>query len=262
MNKEYETYLPLLQKSYMRAAYWHGTGRYHYHHSADSRYGGITHTRIINVLESVLDNGGLNGHQDLWVKIDGQIKKTVSVAPSRMHARLYAHIHLYKDVWLKYVFGGTGFWMGFFIFFAGQELFSQFGRGERDFLHQIVFKQNFIKLARTWASAICNVDSYKILPWWRAYDLRSDIEGNHPVLLGISKSAVEGEGVVPFLRRVEVRVEGAIPLRYFTHIEVPLAHVEETRALLAQKNISLPVIPLELGELCSSQFPLEALAYA
>lgn len=213
--RDYSQYLPLLEKCYEQAVYWHGTGHYHYRHPNDTRYGAVEHIDIVNVLESILSNRGLNGHQDLWVQINSHFKKTVSVAPSRMHARLYAHIHLYKGVWLDYVFGGTRFWMGFFFFLATRALLVQPGPGGREFLKQTVLNRNFLKRARIWANAICNMDAYKVIPWWRAYDLRSDIEGNHPVLIGLTKDAVSGDGVVPFLRQFEVRVAKRIPLHCF-----------------------------------------------
>jgi len=259
VGEEYRSYLPLLEICYARAKYWHGTGHYHYQHPGDSRYGTVHSTRTINVLDSILEIGGLANHQDLWVRTN--TRKTVSLAPSRMHARLYAHIHLFEGVWLKYVFGGTRFWMGFFFYIAVSDIVSQISRGQLNFIRQVALNKNFFKQFRTWASALRDLTEFKTLPMWRAYDLRSDIKGNHPILFGIKKEGAEGEKVMPFLRRFEVRVTENIPLKHFTHIEVPQAHVEEVRAALNIKGISLPVIPLEYGELYSSQFSLKKLAY-
>jgi hypothetical protein len=260
--QEYLSYAPLIEKCYAQAGYWHGTGHYHYHHAGDSRYEGVDAKRVTNVFESILKEGALTKHQDLWVRVDGQFRETVSVAPSRMHARLYAHIHLREGVWLEYVFGGTKFWTGFFIFLAAMEILPQLGKEERAFIRQTAFSRYFLKHARTWASAICNLDKYAILPFWRAYDLRSDIAGNHAILFGIKRSAIPNEGILPFMKGVEVRVDTTVSLGDMTHIEVPLAHVPEIRRLLAINNSSLPVIPLEFGELYCSQFPLTKLAYA
>ena len=114
---------------------------------------------------------------------------------------------------------------------------------------------------RNWASAVCNLKKHKTIPFWRAYDLRSDIEGNYAILFGIKREAVDGRGVMPFLQRMEVRIHGAVPFERFTHVEVPQEHIENVRTFLEKNNIGLPVIPLEFGELYSSQFPLAELAH-
>lgn len=260
--QQYQTYLPAIERCYTSAGYWHGTGRYHYYHANDSRYEEATQERVVDVLASILNEGALTGHQDLWVKVGGQYRKTVSVAPSRMHARLYAHIHLREGVWLEYVFGGTRFWTGFFIFIASFGIISRIDKKEREFIKWTIFNKNFLKHARTWASAIrCNLDQYIVLPFWRAYDLRSDISGNYGILFGIKRSAIKGDGILPFIKNIEVRIEKTIQLEDMTHVEVPLENVEETRRMLLSRNITLPVIPLEFGELYCSQFPLSKLAH-
>ncbi len=255
---EYEAYLPTIERCYDKATYWHGTGRYHYVHSGNSRFFGLTdNERIVDILNSIAESGGLIAHQDLWAGVG----KTVSLAPSRMNARLYAHIHLREGVWLKYVFGGTRFWMSFFFMVAFKELFTQLKPGQWSFMRQTVLSPHFFKHMRTWMSAVCNLEKHKVIPVWRAYDLRSDIEGNHSILFGVKKEAVEGKGVMPFLQRLEARTLGGVPFERFTHVEVPQEQVEGVRTFLETRNINLPVIPLEFGELYCSQFSLQQLAH-
>lgn len=260
-REEYLSYVPIIESCYTRAAYWHGTGLYHHQHPGDTRYRTDT-KQITNVLDSILSRG-IHGHKDLWVADDDRLSKTVSLAPSRMHARVYAHIHLREGVWLPYVFGGTRFWMGFFVFFGLWDVLSQVGKGtwEWTFLKQSTLSRKYLNHARTWANAIRDTGDYKILPVWRAYDLRSDIEGNHPILFGIAKDPGLESKLIPFLKRVEVRVAGDVPLESLTHLEVPLAHVNSVKQILAEKKVSLPVIPLEFGELYCSQFPVAQLAH-
>ncbi|MDO8518209.1 MAG: hypothetical protein Q7S26_02885 [bacterium] len=257
----YYSYLPEIERCYKKASYWHGTGRYHYYHADDSRYEGIGAKRVVNVLESIFDEGALVGHQDLWTKINGEFKKTVSVAPFRMHARLYAHAHLREGVWLEYVFGGTRFWMGVIIALIANELLFKLRGDGRNFIRQIVLNRTSLKNFRTWGKAIRNLDEYMVLPLWRAYDLRSDIAGNHAILFGIKRGAISGDGVLPIFKKFEVRIDKPIALNDMTHVEVPLENVEETKKLLAEKNIELPVIPLEFGELYCSRFPFTTLVY-
>jgi len=257
---QYYSYLPEIERCYERAGYWHGTGRYHHYHADDSRYQNVDMKRVVDVLESILEEGALTKHTDLWVKFHGQLKKTVSVAPSRMHARLYAHIHLREGVWLEYVFGGTRFWMGFFVLLASWQIFAKSSQEERRFAKWTILNRNLFKQVRAWGSAVCNLDRYKILPFWRAYDLRSDIAENYGILFGIKREAIQGDGMLPFIKRLEIRIEQEITLADMTHVEVPLENVEETKRMLVSKKIPLPVIPLEFGELYCSQFPLTKLA--
>ncbi len=258
-REEYESFLPQIERSYREAGYWHGTGRYHYWRRGDARYKIVGADSMADVVESILRNRAITSHQDLWTATKEQHGATVSVAPSRMHARLYAHAHLRDGVWLEYVFGGTRFWMGYFLALMGQDLFFTQSRAERQLISRIVFNRSSLQHFRTWASSIRNLDQYRILPLWRAYDLRSDIPGNYAVLFGIKRSAIHGDGVLPCLKKVEIRIDRPISLDDVTHVEVPFANVEETRALLATHAMSLPVIPLEFGELYCSQFPLSSL---
>ena len=254
--REYESYIPQLQHCYAEAGFWHGTGRYHYLNPDDSRFENSNGSRTLNIFESILTNGGLNNHQDLWYH-DEQLKKTVSIAPTRMHARMYAHIHLYEGTWLEYVFGGTKFWMGVIAVLAVKELCTT--RENRAFIKRFLFNKTALRSFRIWASAIRNCDEFKILPLWRAYDLRSDIPGNHAILFGIKRSAIQGEGVLPFIKNFEIRVARPISLDEMTHVEVPIKNIESTKKLLEEKGISLPVIPLEFGEFFSSRLPLSML---
>ncbi len=259
--RQYHSYLPEIERCYQRAEYWHGTGRYHHYYADHSRYEDVDTKRVVNVLESILEDGALTKHEDLWVRFDGQLKKTISLAPSRMHARLFAHIHLREGVWLEYVFGGTRFWMGFFLILALWQMFTKRGQKVRAFAKLALFNKNSLKNIRAWGSAICHLDGYPILPLWRAYDLRSDISENYGVLFGIKREAIQGDGLVPFVKGLETRVDHEIKLSDMTHIEVPFENVAETKRMLAAKNVFLPVIPLEFGELYCSQFPLTKLVH-
>jgi hypothetical protein len=260
----YNLYLPDIEQCYAHAGYWHGTGRYQYYHARTSRYEDADAQRVRPIFESILDAGALTTHaQESWVSYDGQDLKTVSVAPTRMHARLYAHIHLQEGVWLEYIFGGTRFWIGFFIFlFLASLQLSRKAHSKKQARVRIsLLSRNFYKYGRVWASAVCNLDKYKILPIWRIYDLRSDIAGNYGVLFGIKREAIQDDGVFPLVKNLELRINRAIQLSDMTHVEVPLENVEETKRLLLKKKISLPVIPLEFGELYCSQFPLTQIVH-
>lgn len=261
LKHTYQSHLPDMQQRYMQAAYWHGTGRYHYYNPNDSRYEGVKSEHVVDVLESIVARGGLSAHQDLWVRINGAPLKTVSLSPTRMHSRLFAHVHLCDGEWLEYVFGGTRFWTGILFALVVKDLVSHTSSSRRNMLKQAMCSGSFLQNAYTWAGAVRNRRD-TLPPVWRAYDLRSDITGNHPVLFGLKKEATRTTGAIPFLQQLEVRVPGLIPLEHFTHVEVPQARVEEVRSLFLSNHISLPVIPLEVGELHCSNMPLSKLIYA
>ncbi len=258
LKHRYQSYLSDMQRHYTEATYWHGTGRYHYQRPDDSRYEGVASGQVVDVLESIVADGGLAAHQDLWVRINGEFLKTVSLSPTRMHSRLFAHVHLCDGEWLEYVFGGTRFWTGIFFALVAKELVLQHNSNQRSFVKQAMFKGSFLQNAYTWGRALRR--DAPLPPVWKAYNLRSDIRGNHPMLFGLKKTATRG-GAIPFLQRMEVRVPGLISLKDFTHIEVPQARVKEVRSFLARKNISLPVIPLEVAELHCSRMRLSQLIY-
>jgi hypothetical protein len=260
LTYRYQLHLPDIRQYYTKAAYWHGTGRYHYYHPSDSRYEGVQTERVVDVLESIITQGGLSAHQDLWVRINGEPLKTVSLSPTRMHSRLFAHVHLCDGEWLEYVFGGTRFWTGIIFALVIKDLLSNKSRHQRHFLKQAIFSGSFLQNAYTWAGALRNSGS-NLPPVWRAYDLRSDIIGNHPLLFGLKKEAADTSGTIPFLRQLEVRVPGLISLEQITHVEVPQARVAEVQSLFSSKNIHLPIIPLEVGELYCSEMPLSKLIY-
>lgn len=259
LRATYKSYLPHIQRTYPQATYWHGTGRYHYYNSNDSRY--ASNGGIVDVLESILATRELSGHHDLWFQPGGKNIETVSVAPSRMHARLYAHIHLCDGEWLEYVFGGTRFWMSLFVLLASKEiLLGRKQKGWWGFIRAIV-RPSFVAHARTYAHAIRHRTN-TLPPLWRGYDLRSDIEGNHPILFGLKKEAIRNNDVLPFLRKFEVRIPEPILIKHVTHIEVPRVRVQEITSLLEKRGMQIPVIPLETGELYCSTVPMLQLIYA
>jgi hypothetical protein len=61
------------------------------------------------------------------------------------------------------------------------------------------------------------------------------------------------------MERLEVRTDKLISFKDITHFEVPLSNVKETEDILKLNNVSVPVIPLEFGEVYCSSFPFKEL---
>ena len=89
----------------------------------------------------------------------------------------------------------------------------------------------------------------------------SDIPGNYPLLFGIAGNDLDLVGTIPLVHAVEARSLSPVRLENITHLEVPLANVEETRKLLNEKDIQVPVIPLEYADAHMSGIALQELAY-
>jgi len=177
-----------------------------------------------------------------------------------MHSRLFADINQNEHEALEYALGTTKFWLHLFLLLVAVELVAKLPRTERGYIRQ-TFSRRFLKQLRTWAGSIRQSGEVKTSNLLRAHQWRSDIPGNHRLLLGIKKDTVD-EGLLPFLTRFEVRAPGPIGLERCTHVEVPLKHVGEVKKLLRERRVSLPVIPLEFGELYLSGRPLRDLVYA
>jgi hypothetical protein len=98
---EYQQYVPRIEEVYGMATYWHGTGRFHYQYQNGSRYENVDVGGLVDVLDSILMQGGLMPHHDPWIDSGG---KTVSLGTVRMYSRLFARIHLYEHDTLLYEF--------------------------------------------------------------------------------------------------------------------------------------------------------------
>jgi hypothetical protein len=106
-ESKYQSYLPCIEKLYGKAAYWHGTGRYHYSYQGESRYESVSAGGLLDVLDSIIQHDGLTPHQDPWIDSGG---KTISLGTVRMHSRLFARIHLYETDSLPYELGSLRYW--------------------------------------------------------------------------------------------------------------------------------------------------------
>lgn len=240
----YTESIPLIEKIYQEVGYWHGTGRYQYAHSNVTRYESLDTDTITDLLESIIQEGGLRLHDEPWLrKIQKMAMPTVSLSPFRMYAKLYAGLYLYEKDTLEYQFGTTKIW--FRILLRIQML-------NKNFLKFLLSKGLF-QLARIstfqntklWVRSIRKDGKNSNL--LKGHLIRSDIPGNYPILIGIKKN-ISLMYFNPGMERLEARTDKPVRFEDMTHIEVPLAHIEDTRTILKKKNVQLPVIPLEYGE--------------
>lgn len=252
--EEYKNIYPLLEKIYgENAYYWHGSGRYQYRDG-----------QVVDILSEVVNANGLKPHEDLWLTRGGT-RTTISAATSRMYAKLYAQLHTFQGEEPLYQYGGRKLWSNHFIGNFSKSLAF-------DIVQDALLNGNLLKHIRrlqtgrqsgvkqVWLSKVSSdpaVNNHSLISMMA--EAESDIPGNYPVLLGLSKDSFTPVQVPGFIDMYEKRSSEPIPLEGFTHIEVPYMHVPQTQGILAGKGVQLPVVPLEFGDLYSRQFPFSQL---
>jgi hypothetical protein len=260
LETEYQNYLPRIKECYEQAEYWHGTGRYHYGHSDESRYESTNADGTLDVLGSIATSDGLTPHHDPWIASGG---KTVSLGTVRMHSRLFARIHLYEGDTLMYELGSARYWTRLYMLLLLYWLLTNL-RSCRQFMKSLL-RQSSSKDLQLWAGALRKPHNGKVVSIRDILNgeaLGSDIEGNYPILVGIARGNLRVMETIPLVHAVEVRSFDSVTLKDFTHIEVPFARVQETKEFLKSKAVFLEVLPLEFIDMYMSDMPMRTLAWS
>lgn len=204
------------------AKFWHGTGRY--------KYDG---DKVVDILSEIISAGGLKPYDDEWDQKRGKIQ-TVSTAYARDYARLYASLFFpppkrtLRELWNRF---------GWSCFYFLSSKWVAWGEYLPPKPHILDLKRKLVAWTKKLSS---KPQSFTVVFLWGG----TDIPINYPVLIGVKEGAVIPTSGSRFVDLHEARSTSLIPLADFTHIEVPMEHVDETRLLLERNNISVPVIPL------------------
>ena len=257
---QYQKYAPQIATLYTETTHWHGTGRYHYKHQEESRYEEVCTDTVTDILSSILKSNCLRPHIDPWIDSGGE---TVSLATTRMHARAFARIHATDEDSLLYELGSVKYWLRLYFIL----LFVWFISNLRRHLTFIksLFRSSFSKDVQNWASAIRKPHKNKVVSIFDIFkgDIpTSDIDGNYPILIGIATNSQELINTIPLTSKVEERSLQPITIDMFTHLEVPLQMVAKTEDILKEHNVSLPIIPMEFGDIYLANEPLDKLAFS
>lgn len=257
LYNQYQKYLPLLNRCYSEAHYWHGTGRFHYKLKGKSKYAGVDNSQTFDVLDSIIQCGGLAPKYDPFILVDGKLGESISLSPFRIYARAYAEFNQNENANLEYTYGSTKFWF----YFLGilQLLEGNFLTNFKK-LRYMQTNQAFIKKSQPWFYTFIK-DSNKFQ--WKVtnfHKLRSDNSDNYGMLFGIKKEGVHLVHFDPVIERFEARSGKLIMICDLTHLEVPLNKVKQTEEFLEKKKVNLPVIPLEVSELYCNRFSLKVLS--
>lgn len=257
----YQDYAPQIKRLYDKAAYWHGTGRYRYECAGKSKYNGVNKSERLDILQSIIDHGGLIAHYDVMGKINRVEVETISLGQYRICSRLFAGYHQHEKRPIRYEYGSSRFWQSYL------EALLFFSRTGNIFIRAInhliwCYSKEVQRMLDVWMSAIRSDLEIKTITSLSIYRLTSDIPDNYGILIGIPKHAVNIDYYNVGCGRFEVRTSKPVTLKDFTHIEVPLFSVKETEELLKRNNVNLKVIPLEFGEIYCNSLTLEQLSFA
>lgn len=258
-TEEYAAYEPKIQRCLEAASYWHGTGRYHYQYEGQSRYERVSTNATLDILDSIVTKGGLIPHIDPWVDSGGE---TVSLGTVRMHSRLFARIHLYEKDSLLFELGSIKYWVRFYGVLLFVWLMSDLGSC-RQFLKSLFRKSSYNDL-QAWAGAIRKPRGktvVSVMDFMTGTAPGCDIEGNYPVLFGVAKGTLEVMETIALVHAVEVRSLHSVTLKDFTHVEVPLDKVQQTKDFLNSRGVTLEVLPLEFVDIYLRSVPVRKLAY-
>lgn len=256
----YQEYLPLIEKCYKQDLYWHGTGRYHYEYNMNSREEKANYERVFDVLESLINRKAVVAHHDLFVDFSTQGKKTISLTPCRMYGRCYAEIHQYEANPLSYEYGDVAFWMNVIVPLQAIAILGS--NPIRNYFPQLV---NILKQRKTgkkvsgWISTFRNINNKKSYSIFHLGKIRSDIQNNHGILLAFKKNNIKTYSFDRAIEKFEARTHEDIPTSSLSHIEVPVANLQEVKDFLKNREIDIPVIPIEFGERYCNKFSLREL---
>jgi len=220
-------------KYYSKAQYWHGTGRYKYD----------AHRKQIDVLQGMLEDGGLTPQPDDWDPKLGTVK-CISLARSRIYARLYAGRYMPSG---KRIHGEHGpRWVWFYYFFGTARLLAIAG-----LTPPWKYIRDYDRKLALWARTITTRETKTL---GDVFVHGTDIEENYPILIGIRSGTVQPLSGSRVFNLHEVRSPSRISFEDITHIEVPRANAVETVNLFKAAGILTPILAIEEGEAYCRRF--------
>jgi len=185
-----------IESLYSGVGSWHGTGRY--------KYDG---EKISDVLQGILDAGGLVTHKEDW-DIKRGLMQTISTARARSYARLYASLFFppkkrsIKELVLRLI------WSCQFFLTSKWVAWQEYPPPRP---HVLDPKKKLV----AWTMKLAKrPQSFVRLFLWGG----TDIPSNYPILIGIRKGAVQPTRGSRFIDLHEDRSEKPIRITDFTHV--------------------------------------------
>lgn len=238
-----------IQDLSIQADYWHGTGRFRHDKENPT-------TEPIDVLQGIIDHGVLPHHDNFTAEMGIPCNKVISLSQARMYAAVYAKMFLSRGTELEYEYGNRVIWSlryqtkilltNLFDPQKWRALFSRTKRlkseeSESDKPKKLEKIKGFV--------GHCTKESVSLLKAALLW-VRTDIEGNYPIIIGIPQEAVD---ILPGAHKgygtYEARTNTPFRLEDCTHIEVPLSQLESVKGILERNGINTPVVAIEDMEL-------------
>jgi hypothetical protein len=220
-----------IRQLYAQTALWHGTGRYKYDENG----------KVADVLAGIIRDGGLKPHDDDWDPKRGKIQ-SISLAPARMYAKLYAWMHIPRSARPDSEHRSCCFYGYYFFCSAAVVAYAEY-------LWRPHIPDYRAKLKK-WTGKV----SRKPHTLKSVFVEGTDIPDNYPILIGIKCGVVKPNRGSRFFDLHETRSEKSIAMSDLTHFEVPADRVDETASSLRVAGFDTPVIPIEDGEAYCRQF--------
>lgn len=231
--------VPELANVYSHVRAWHGTGRYAYRDD-----------KVIDILQGIISAGALVPNLDDWDQKRGE-SRSISTTHARMYARLYAELYrTRKDRNIIKAIRPRFVWSAYFFLTSKFESWREYSLFKP---HILNFKEKTIRWTQKLAKKPQTFSEVFLVGG-------TDIESNYPILIGIRIESIHQIKGSRFIDLHECRSTDSIPIKYFTHIEVPDKNIQETRFLLDQAGIQLLVMPIEAGDKYCLRFPFKVLA--
>lgn len=213
---------------------WHGTGMYQYDSNGD----------IITVLDSIIDKGGLLPLiVDPWLEIEGELRKSVSIAKIRMYARIYAETMQYDSSDIKYLYFSSKFWF----WIIGISYFIHSPISIASHILALQFKKNSSIQLDNLISKFRNTESLKRKKFLtKLMNIpKTDIKDNFGIIIGIRNMKSDTFKMDKRYSLYEERLGKRIPLDMISYIEVPECKVQIVRDKLRNSGLNISVLAIE-----------------
>ncbi|HVT01207.1 MAG TPA: hypothetical protein VHE53_03165 [Patescibacteria group bacterium] len=230
---------------YGRVWMWHGAGRFDRPEGHD----------VVDVLAGIADAKELRPNRDVWN--GSEEVETISATKNRAYATYYSDMHIQEGSDLEFKDKrATNIGRLTLIMHASPLYLPSLILNMRNVARQIGEGHKWIR--RHTGRGAAEKDNHRDLT--RFAGIRSEIPGDYPILLGLKYGTFEPMKTARYLKASEVRTDKPISVDNLTHMEVPLRNVSETKDLLRQKGVEIPIIPREFGERFSTEFSSWAVA--
>ena len=168
--EDFKAFEDTIHRLVLLTKYWHGTGRYQYQTNGTSKYEGVDHKNIFDVLQTIISQNGLVPRYDPWFEKYVHTPYSISLANQWCYGKMYAHYHLDASTKLAYEIAPISFWYHVLIWIQLTENYCKFMFG---FLIVYTFSNALQKQGKTWMSTFRS-DIDKKWPFWKILTAQSE----------------------------------------------------------------------------------------